>query len=281
MLGKELRALRERKGRDLDGGLSIDAAAKALGFSRAKLSRIESGEIPLPKLGDLKALLEMYEVTGRDDQEELLQMQRDSLKSEPITSYRNYLPSGMPRYLGLERDSAAIRGYENYNVHGLLQTEEYAWAQMLSAKVIEERTTDQVQSSVRARMERKELLDGERQVHIIMTENVLRTLIGTPEVMRGQFAEIKRLCTEKNVEVQVIPEDLPNMYRGAYNFTILEFHEVLDPVVQSDSHKATTMWDTASDVGFYERSFNAMAKAAPGPSYTAQILDDLEEKLWK
>ncbi|MGQ4513135.1 Scr1 family TA system antitoxin-like transcriptional regulator [Streptomyces sp. DW26H14] len=288
MLGKELRELRERRKRDAEESAesgeevesyTAEAVSSKLGFSRSKLSRVEAGEIPLPKLADLEALLDEYEVIEANDRDVLLQMQRDSLKSEPLTTFRNVLPSGMPRYLGLERESRLIRGFENNVVHGLLQDEMYARALMGSAKVVEERTTDAVERSVQARMERKQLLEGGREVHIILTESTLRTKIGSPDVMRGQYAEIIRLCEQDNVEVQIIPDDL-STYRAGFSFTVLEFEE-LESVVQSDGYRSITMWSKPSDVGQYQRQFDAMVKAAPGPSQTPSFLMELEEKLWK
>ncbi|MQT05078.1 helix-turn-helix domain-containing protein [Streptomyces jumonjinensis] len=274
-LGKELRTLRDQL------GLTAEAVSLELGFSRSKVSRVESGDIPLPKLNDLERLLDRYGVDDIDARDALLQMQRGSLSKEPFTSYTSLLPSGMPIYLGLERDATRIRGNENHVVHGLLQDESYATALAHSAKVVEERTTSFVEQGVRLRMERKQLLtqsDGP-EVHIILTESALRTVIGSPEVMRAQYAEIKRLCALEKVEVQIIPEDLPT-YRSGWNFTVLEFTG-LGPVTQSDSAKATTMWSKESDVGQFQRQFVAMAMAAPGPSQTPQILDDLEKRLWK
>lgn len=275
-LGKELQTLRKRQ------GSTAEAVSIALGWSRPRLSRIEAGEIPLPKLDDLKKLLDHLAVIDPDDRDALVKMHKDSLSKEPFTSYRNLLPSGLPMYLGLERDAVTIRGYENKTVHGLLQTKAYALALMLSAKVVEEVTTDAVETGVLLRMERKAKLleEGGPELHIILTENTLTRQIGTSDVMREQYAEIERLTNLDNVDVQIIPELGEGMYRSADNFTILDFPG-LDSVVQSDTHKATTMWSKPSDVGQYQRQFQAMAKAAPGPSATPQILHNLEKKLWK
>ncbi|CAM5272659.1 transcriptional regulator [Streptomyces avidinii] len=246
------------------------------------MSRLEAGEIPLPKLEDLHKLLDHLGVIEPDDRATLVRMHKDSLNKEPFTSYRNVLPSGMPMYLGLERDAKGIRGYENLTVHGLLQCESYARALMGSAKVVEERTTDAVETSIRLRMERKDQLleKSGLELHIILTENTLTRQIGSSEVMREQYAEIERLAMLDNVDVQIIPELGEGMYRAAFNFTILDLPG-LESVVQSDSHRAMTMWSKPSDVGQYQRQFQAMAKAAPGPSATPQILHNLEKKLWK
>jgi transcriptional regulator with XRE-family HTH domain len=284
VLGAELRALRERRKKQAeengdDGSRwTAEAVSTRLAFSRSKLSRVEAGEIPLPKVGDLNALLDDFGVTDEQEQADLKQMQLDSLKVEPITSYRAYLPSGMLRYLGLEQASVRIRGYENNVVHGLLQHQAYATALMGSAKVVEERTTEAVERSIQARMARKELLVMDREVHFILAESTLRTCVGSPEVMRQQYAEIIRLCDLENVDVQIIPANLPT-YRSGFSFTLLEF-EALAPVVQSDGYRSSTMWSKPTDVGQFARQFEAMAKAAPGPSESPRILKDLEEELW-
>ncbi|MEU7147028.1 helix-turn-helix transcriptional regulator [Streptomyces sp. NPDC045456] len=275
ILGKELRTLRERTGE------TAESVSEALGFSRTKLSRVEKGDIPLPKLADLERLMDRYKITDPDDRETLLAMQRGSLSTEPWTSYRHILPSGGPLFFGLERDAKRICGYENTVVAGLLQAESYARAQLSSAKIVEERTTEFVEHGVRMRMERKKKIEAPNgvELHIILTENTLRTVIGSPEVMRAQYEEIIRLNELENVEVQIIPENLPT-YRAAWSFTMLEF-DALDPVIASDSYKATTMWSKETDVWQYQRHFSAMAKAAPGPLETPRILNDLERKLWR
>ncbi|MFD7915189.1 hypothetical protein ACFV30_31465 [Streptomyces sp. NPDC059752] len=51
-------------------------------------------------LADLEALMDEYDVVESGDRDVLLQMQRDSLKSEPLTTFRNVILSGTPRYLG-------------------------------------------------------------------------------------------------------------------------------------------------------------------------------------
>ncbi|WP_075824016.1 helix-turn-helix domain-containing protein [Streptomyces acidiscabies] len=285
MLGMELRALREKLKAEAeaageDGGKwTAEAVSARVRFSRARLSRVEAGEIPIPKLADLERLLDEYGVSDVDDRDDLKRIHLDSLKTEPITSYRAFLPSGLLRYLALERDSVRIRAYKNNVIHGLLQTQEYATALIGGAKIVEERTTEAIERSIQARVERKALLVEGREVHIILAEASLRTCVGSPELMRGQYAEIIRLCELDTVDVQIIPAALPT-YRVGTNFTVLEFDD-LTPVVQSDGHRCTTMWSKPSDVGQFTRQFDAMAKAAPGPSETPRILKALEEELWK
>jgi transcriptional regulator with XRE-family HTH domain len=274
MLGKELRKLRE------NSDLTTDSVATNLGFSRTKLTRVEAGDIPLPKLADLERLMDTYGVTGPDQREQLLKMQRGSLSREPFTAYSHLMPSGMPMFLGMERETIRIRGYENKFVHGLLQEESYARALGMDAKIVEERTTEFVEKGVQTRMDRKHLLTAEDgpEVHIILTENTLRTLVGSPEVMRRQYAEIIRLTELDRVEVQIIPENL-HTYRSGWEFTILEFSD-LGPVVLTEGQKSVTMWSKETDVAQYQRQFDAMVKAAPGPADTPRFLHDLEQKLW-
>ncbi|MFE6699283.1 Scr1 family TA system antitoxin-like transcriptional regulator [Streptomyces sp. NPDC057718] len=59
-------------------------------------------------------------------------------------------------------------------------------ARGLGAAASRRGTTDAVERGVQALLERKTLLESDREVHIIPTENTLRTIIGSPEVMRAR-----------------------------------------------------------------------------------------------
>ncbi|MGO4419308.1 helix-turn-helix domain-containing protein [Streptomyces sp. MCAF7] len=105
-LGKELRRLRERT------GITILEAAKGLGFSEAKLSRVETGNNSLPRVADMEALLDRYGITDIDDRETLLTLHRDSLTRDWWTPYRNVMPSGRqddPLELRVILDESALR----------------------------------------------------------------------------------------------------------------------------------------------------------------------------
>lgn len=274
-LGKELRRLRE------SAQLTIQTAAKGLGFSDTKLSRVESGHNTLPRVEDLEKLLDRYGVDDIDDRDTLLTMHRNSLSRDPWTPFRAVLPSGMPLYMGLEADAKEMRAWQPMHIFGLLQTESYTRAQFMAAKPVEETTTPFVEENVRLRMQRKELLtrdDNPLTLRVILDESALRRVVGGPEVMREQYEEIERLTAFDHVTVQILPQGTAT-YRADINFAVLEFDAPVDPIVQSDIPGSIMVTDRPADVWKYNRRFDAMRDEALGPSATAAFLHRLTREI--
>lgn len=277
-LGKELRKLREAK------DLTLGDVAKKLGtgFSQTKLNRVEIGENDLPRVGDLEQLMDEYSVTVREDRELLLQLHRESLSKEPWTPYRQHMPSKMPTFRGLELDATSMRAFEPGSIFGLLQTEAYALAQYTLAKPIEETTSSYVETNVRLRLERKELItrsENPLTLRVIMDEAAVRRILASHDVMREQYDEIIELGRLENVTIQILP-NLVESYRPTSNFIILDFPDALDPVVQVDMPNTISVTDEAIDVALHIRRFDAVRESALAPSETAGFLYRLMNE-WK
>lgn len=276
-LGAELRRLRESR-----TGLSAERIAKELRISQSKLSNVERGTIPLPRIGDLERLLDRYEVIDPDDRDLLITMHKESLSKEPWHHYRTVMPSGMSLFVGLERDAREIKDWVQIVVPGLLQTEEYARSLMLSAKIVDERTTEFVESGVSIRMERKKAITrSESPVHLrsVISESALRRVVGGPEVMRRQFEEIERLCGIETVSVQILPLALPT-YRSHDNFSVLEFGDGLPPVAITEHSKGVTFWDRENELWAFARRFDKMRESALAPEETPRFLQKLAREIF-
>jgi len=274
-LGKELRRLREK------AGLTIQEASAGFGFSDTKLSRVETGHNTLPRTEDLEKLLDRYSIDDIDDRDTLLALHRTSLSRDPWTPYRAVMPSGMPLYIGLEADAREVRAWQPMYVFGLLQTENYARAQFMVAKPVEETTTPFVESNVRLRMERKQLItreDSPLALRVILDEATLRRMIGGPEVMKEQYEEIERLASLDHVTVQILPQNTVT-FRADINFAVLDFDAPVDPIVQSDIPGSITVTDRPIDVWKYNQRFDAMRAEALGPSATAGFLHRLAREI--
>ncbi|MFJ2175998.1 helix-turn-helix domain-containing protein [Streptomyces sp. NPDC087851] len=270
-LGKELRGLRERN------NLKIQAVAAELGFSHTKLARVEIGENDLPRVGDLVALMDRYGLIDKHDRETLLQLHRESLSGEPWTPYRHVMPSKMPTYRGLEQDASSMRAFQPDVVFGLLQTENYARSLYLNAKPVDETTTEYVETNVRLRMERQELItrtDGPLKLRVIMDEAAVRRMVGSPAVMREQYDKIIELSSLDNVTIQILPHRVES-YRAESNFAILDFPDALDPIVQVDMPNTISVSDAEREVQAYGRRFDTMNGSALAPSGTAEFLNQL------
>ncbi|MGW7349984.1 helix-turn-helix domain-containing protein [Streptomyces sp. NPDC054784] len=275
-LGKELRQLRERS------GMTLQEVAARLEFSHTKLARVESGDNDLPKVGDLHDLMTLYELDDREDRETLLQLHRESLSKDPWTPYKQYMPSRMPTYRGLEEAAVEMRVFHPHVVFGLLQTENYALHQFLLAKPVDETTSEFVETNVALRMERKELItrsDSPLVLRVILDEAAVRRMVAGPEVMREQYQEIVDLSRLDNVTVQILPNSVVS-YRAHSNFAILDFPDELASVVQTDLPNTISVTDARREVSRAIRRFDAMRESALAPAETADFLHRLTQE-WK
>lgn len=275
-LGQELRRLREQVERD-DGtgkGMTRAQAVRGTSVSESTLHRVEKGLTSLPKVQDLKELLDRYGVDDPDDVEFLLDIHKNSLNRGWWAPYRTFMPSGFNISLGLEGDAKILRVYQPDVMFGLFQTPGYARAQFEAAKPIDERTTEFVERNVEIRMRRKEAItrsDSPVEVHAILDEAVLRRVFGGPGVMREQYAHLAELAALEHVTVQVLPMSQP-VYRCSQNFMLMEFVAPLPTVVSVDGFSAVGVTDKDTEIWAYKRRFDAMRAEAGGPRETPEFL---------
>ncbi|MFE5868572.1 helix-turn-helix domain-containing protein [Streptomyces roseifaciens] len=107
-------------------------------------------------------------------------------------------------FLAIEADAIAVDMYEVLLIPGLLQTEAYARALMAGhCPPVSDCVVD---SRVAARLERQGLLTNPtRLFNFVIHEAALRTLVGGPEVMKGQLNHLLEVGELRNVSVQVLP----------------------------------------------------------------------------
>ena len=151
-LGTELRQLRESK------GYKLEEVAARLGVASSTLSRIETGKAPT-KSAYLNQMLEMYGVGEPGQRQMLVDMAREGHRKGWWAAYDDVLPSGFDIYVGLEAETASVRGYEVSVVQGLLQTPEYARAVL--REMFPSHTLEQIDRLVDLRMERQRRLDDD------------------------------------------------------------------------------------------------------------------------
>lgn len=274
-LGKVLTRMRD------DLGMRREDVAGALGFSPEKLWRVERGRTGLPNPKDLKSLLAHY---GEDDPEvveSLLVIHRESLQEGWWTPYTPHLTKGMREYVGMESDAVSIAAWQPSLVFGLLQTEQYARELLLSAKGVDETTTEFIDANAELRMERKTLItkDEPRDLWVIMSEAALRDTIGSREVMNAQYDEVSRLASLDNVTIQILPSASTG-YRASQNFALLDMGDPLGTIVQADQPGGqASVTDKKPDVGKYSRRFEALRAAALAPHETPNFIRKVKQEM--
>lgn len=275
-LGWELKRLREKS------GFTLAQAVEGLTFSTSKLQRTENGLTALPKVQDLRALLDRYGVHDEEDVEFLVEVHRESLRRGWWSVYRNVMPSGMSLFVGLEDGARSIRAWQPYVMYGLLQTERYAKALLLDAKPVEEMTTEFVEYSTYIRMGRKAVLtrkDSPVDLWVIMDEGVLRRVVGGPEVMCEQYEELIRLTKRDNVTVQILPLSA-SAYRAEFDFCLMDFGTPLPTIAQMDvGGGGSNMTDKKTEVWKFTRRFDSMRAAALSPGETPTFIHRLAREL--
>lgn len=112
-------------------------------------------------------------------------------------------PNWFDQYTRYEQRAEAISAYSALVIHALFQTEEYARALIEGAQVV-----DNVEETVAARMERRQVLDAAHapEFRLFVRQSVLEDPVGGPEVMRAQLGHLLELSQRKGVVVRALPK---------------------------------------------------------------------------
>jgi transcriptional regulator with XRE-family HTH domain len=265
-LGSELRRLREAH------SFKLEEAADKLGLAASTLSRIETGKAPT-RTAYLTTMFEMYGVTDPGQRQVLTEMAREGHRKGWWAVYDDVLPTGFDVYIGLEAEAAALRVFEDQVVHGLLQTEAYARTVMTSVR--RRQSSRQIERSVELRLQRQKVLTGSDPLKLwcILGEPVITRIIGGPEVMRDQLAQLVEVARWPNVTLQVLT--LASGVHPALNgpFCILEFPERGDPdVVYTEGVAGHAYLERDAEVQACAEVFDLLRAAALSPADTVKLI---------
>jgi hypothetical protein len=128
-------------------------------------------------------------------------------------------------------------------------------------------------------MTRQQILDRDDapRLRVVLNEAAVRRVVGGPEVMRGQLAQLAAGRDRANVSVQVLPftaGEHPAMASGP--FVLLEFPDPADPgVVTTENLTSSLSLDDPADFRQYAQTFGFLQAAALGPRESADMLSTL------
>jgi transcriptional regulator with XRE-family HTH domain len=210
-----LRGLREAR------GLSEREVAATLGWQpQSKILQIERGLVDISTI-DLCLLLRHYGVEEDDRVEELVQV-ASQVRRQRFDKFRDVLLPGLLYYLQYESAASVFRNFEPSFVPGLLQTEQYA---RTIFSLLDDAPPETIARRIQVRMERQKILSRKDSLKatFIIDEAVIHRMVGSRTAMIQQLSHIRKMSTQPNIELRVIP-----FLRGAHigmagNFTILEF----------------------------------------------------------
>lgn len=230
-VGRLMRQLREQ------AGISLMAAATELEFSRARMYRVENGEVSLRK-HDVIAMCSIYSAS-QEITEVLIGLARESKAKGWWHAWGDAVPKWFEIYVGLEQAASRLRTFAPGIIPGLLQTREYA--QCVHHAWLGD-NTDAVEAAVAVRLERQALLRRRRPkapaYEVILDEGVLRRPIADTLGMQKQLAHLVNASQRPNISVRVVPFAAgPHRASSIPPFTVLDF-----PAVGTASPEPSTVY---------------------------------------
>jgi hypothetical protein len=267
-LAAELRQLREA------AGLTHEQVAAELGWHRSKLGRIEGAQFVRLSLTDLRALLDLYQVTGTAQRDALAALARQARERGWWHSYSDVLADPHATYIGLEADATTIRTYQAQLIPALLQTPGYtrAVAAATQMTVLDPAEADRF---LAARAARQELLAQQPAVQLwaVIDEAVLRRQVGGPAVMSAQIQRLIDAAGLPPVTVQILPDQAGEHAGLEGSFTILGFPPPTGPdVVYLDAASGGIYVEKPADITLYATVFDHIRAAALSPKDSLTLM---------
>lgn len=255
-LGRRLRSLREA------AGVTVEQVEAARFGSRAKLWRIESGQVRV-SVPDVWALCRIYQAS-ESDTVALARLAERTAEQGWWHTYRDVVPDWFRLYLDLESVAARICIWEDSVVPGELQIADYARALWRGAWP--DLDAEGVEPHVALRLERQQaLLTRTPAPHVVavLGENVLRREVGGPGVMAEQLEHLTKIAVGVNADVRVLPFTAGAHPAVTGAFRILGFDDPEDPdVVYLESEMEAQYLERAHQMVRYRHIFTMLCEHA-------------------
>ncbi|MFJ9422710.1 helix-turn-helix domain-containing protein [Streptomyces sp. NPDC101249] len=204
-VGRQLRLRREAVGmRAPDFGVAV-------GYGEDMVYKLEGGKrIPRPEFLD-----RADEVLGAGG---LL-----AAMKEDIAKVR--YPKKVRDLAQMEAKAVELQLYDPLNIHGLLQTPEYARALLLMRRPAY--SQDEVERFIAARVARKVVFDRDPapELSFVLEEWTLRRPLGGKAQLRGQLQHLAHVAQLRNVELQVMPMEREEHAGLAGGIEVLKFED--------------------------------------------------------
>lgn len=268
-LGKELRRAREA------AGMSQKDVTKEARLQPGTISKIENGrQAILPR--NVKLILQACGV-GAPTMDTLIRLAEESDDVGWWMAFSDTIPDWFATYVDLESDADQIRTYTSELVDGLLQTPEYAEAVARAGYL--DISDEELLRSVELRTARQALLDRENptELHVVMSEAVLKWSVGGEDTMRNQFRHLAAMARRPNIHVQLLPFSVGAHPGMKCPFTLLRFPEGFDDMdcVYLENANGELWQERPGDIARYTEVFNRLRGMALSRKDSIRLLDSL------
>lgn len=258
-LAEQLRALR------VAAGLSTTQLAHQLGWSQAKVSRIETATHGVAP-GDVRDWAEKLKAPA-EQVAQLVELAWTA--SVEVRNWRRELAAGhsgkQAEFGKVEQQATRLRSVQHLVVPGLLQTRAYALALFQRAHP----AGRDAEQAADARLTRQRILDDPaRQFEWVITEAALWWRPADWAVQADQLRAVATAATRPNVDLRILPLDAqaPTFY---HSFTLHDDH-----LVTADSLGEIQLRDP-DDISWQAEIFTRMQRTALDPQASRAVLHGL------
>lgn len=268
-LAAELRAIRAERGK------TQAEVYETLGWSAARMSRIESGQV---KIGpdDLNELLDLYGDIDPGRRVALLELASKAGRRGWSASYSDVFPSAFPTF---EEEALGMWVWDPNVVTGLLQTAAYTRALVSAGSA---RDPQAAERRVEARRLRRAILDRETPptIEAFVGEPALRWQVGGRDVMREQLLELWDVATRReDITVRVVPFSAGAHFGLDGPLTIFLFEHDAQIGYTETGLGGATYLESATDLEEITLRRESIENAALSPQQSAELIKDIADAI--
>ncbi|MFC8064949.1 helix-turn-helix domain-containing protein [Streptomyces sp. NPDC057293] len=204
-VGRQLKLRREA------AGMRAADFAVAVGYGEDLVYKVEGGK-RIPRLDYLDTADRVLDAGG------LISAMKEDVR-------RVRYPKKVRDLAQMEARAVELQLYDPLNVHGLLQTPEYARGLLLMRRPAY--SADEVERFIAARVARKAVFDRDPvpELSFVLEEWTLRRPLGGRANLRGQLEHLLEIGQSRTVELQVMPMDREEHAGLAGGIEVLKFQD--------------------------------------------------------
>lgn len=259
-IGREIKRRRER------AGMSQRALSRKIARGQTTISAYEAGRFA-PTPDDLDRIDHALSTSG-------------ALRGlwESLSAGGGEYPSWFRGLVVVEAEASEIWEYQPLVVPGLLQTADYARAQIRTGRPGD--TEEEIEARVRGRLDRQGLLSAERGpvVRMVVEEHVLRRPVGGCAILKAQLDALLKSARLPRVTLQVVPMGAEEHYGNDGAFLLLRVPgrgRIVYTETRVDSHPR----EDPEAVEDYMSVFSGLCGYALSPPSTIALIEEIRSEL--
>lgn len=258
-IGQRLRELR------LDARLTGRQLAAAHGWQPSKVSKIEAGK-QTPSDDDLAAWARACDASAVLGDLVASLRTLDSHYIQHRREFRAGMARAQRQFGELEAETRFLRNFESTYIPGLLQTADYARAQLADDSLDAGQDIDE---AVASRMARQQVLyRADKKFHLVITEAALRYRLAPQPVLIGQLDRLVSVASVQTIRFGIVPFETRYRYATpGHGFAIYD-----DKIVRVETLTAELKITEPTEIDEYLGLFADLGNVAVYGAHARAIL---------